>query len=185
MGSNGASSGGGSNRYEPPKKKNPVIKFIEGGGIIGEAVRTVSKKNKEINLKRRKEFIKKQGLTSDDIRMDDDYLSSTEGLAELRKQDYKTNADTRNNRDGGNNNLNTVVPLTTVASTAPTTAEVSQATATDATATDATDTVLAEDILLRNKKTKKKGRSMTILTSSKGIKSDEELTLGKKSLLGS
>ena len=52
----------------------------------------------------------------------------------------------------------------------PTTAEVSQSTATDA---DEYDLIT----------TKKKGRSMTILTSSQGL--DDKYTLGKPSLLGS
>jgi len=55
--------------------------------------------------------------------------------------------------------------------TAPTTAEVSQSTATDASGYD-------------NRKTKAKGRSMTILTSSRGVK-DDNTVLGNKSLLGS
>ena len=53
--------------------------------------------------------------------------------------------------------------------TAPTTAEVSQSNATDVTY-DA-------------RKTKAKGRSMTIMTGPKGIE-DETLTLGRRSLLG-
>ena len=53
---------------------------------------------------------------------------------------------------------------------APTTAELSQSESTDADEYDA-------------RKTKKKGRSMTILTSSKGL--DDKYTLGKPSLLGS
>ena len=53
---------------------------------------------------------------------------------------------------------------------APTTSEVSQATAT---AMDGYD----------SRKTKAKGRSATIMTSSRGVE-DETLTLGKKSLLG-
>ena len=52
----------------------------------------------------------------------------------------------------------------------PTTAEVSQATAT---AMDGYD----------SRKTKAKGRSATIMTSSKGVE-DETLTLGRRSLLG-
>ena len=52
----------------------------------------------------------------------------------------------------------------------PTTAEVSQSTATDA---DEYDLIT----------TKKKGRSMTTLTSSQGV-TDDKLILGKKSLLG-
>jgi len=54
---------------------------------------------------------------------------------------------------------------------APTVAEVSQSEATSADGYDL-------------RKTKAKGRSATIMTSSKGV-SDETITLGKKSLLGS
>ena len=52
----------------------------------------------------------------------------------------------------------------------PTAPEVSQATATNMDGYDA-------------RKTKARGRSTTIMTSSKGVE-DESLTLGKKSLLG-
>jgi len=51
---------------------------------------------------------------------------------------------------------------------APTVAEVSQSQAADA---------------YDSRKTKAKGRSSTIMTSSKGVE-DETITLGKKSLLG-
>ena len=61
----------------------------------------------------------------------------------------------------------TPTPTPVVAPTAP---EVSQATATSMDGYDA-------------RKTKAKGRSTTIMTSSKGVE-DETLTLGKKSLLG-
>ena len=57
--------------------------------------------------------------------------------------------------------------------TAPTTAEVSQATTTEA----------AEDsLILRKRKAKAKGRSPTIMTGVTGVTAD--LTLGKPSLLG-
>ena len=62
----------------------------------------------------------------------------------------------------------TPAPAPVVAPTAP---EVSQATATSMDGYDA-------------RKTKARGRSTTIMTSSKGVQ-DETLTLGKKSLLGS
>ena len=58
-------------------------------------------------------------------------------------------------------------PTPVVSPTAP---EVSQATATSMDGYD-------------SRKTKAKGRSTTIMTSSKGVE-DETLTLGKKSLLG-
>jgi hypothetical protein len=61
----------------------------------------------------------------------------------------------------------TPTPTPVVAPTAP---EVSQATATSMDGYDA-------------RKTKAKGRSATIMTSSRGVE-DETLTLGKKSLLG-
>jgi hypothetical protein len=61
----------------------------------------------------------------------------------------------------------TPTPTPVVAPTAP---EVSQATATSMDGYD-------------SRKTKAKGRSATIMTSSRGVE-DETLTLGKKSLLG-
>ena len=61
----------------------------------------------------------------------------------------------------------TPAPAPVVAPTAP---EVSQSEATNMDGYDA-------------RKTKAKGRSTTIMTSSKGVE-DETLTLGKKSLLG-
>ena len=75
---------------------------------------------------------------------------------------------------GNDNNGNQVVQAPTVI--APTTAEVSQATATDTT---------EDTIETRKKKAKATGRSVTILNRAKGISSDEGLTLGKRSLLGS
>ena len=63
-------------------------------------------------------------------------------------------------------------PATTPApiAVAPTAPEVSQATATSMDGYD-------------SRKTKAKGRSATIMTSSKGVE-DETLTLGRRSLLG-
>ena len=42
MGGPSGPSGGGSNRYEPPKKKNPIVEFIKGGGVTGAVVRGVT-----------------------------------------------------------------------------------------------------------------------------------------------
>jgi len=61
-------------------------------------------------------------------------------------------------------------PAPTPAPITPTAPEVSQSEATNMDGYDA-------------RKTKAKGRSSTIMTSSKGVE-DESLTLGKKSLLG-
>tara|TARA_B110000259_G_scaffold102116_1_gene117570 strand:- start:43 stop:267 length:225 start_codon:yes stop_codon:yes gene_type:complete len=61
-------------------------------------------------------------------------------------------------------------PAPTPAVVSPTVAEVSQSSATSADGYD-------------SRKTKKKGRSATIMTGSKGVE-DETITLGKKTLLG-
>jgi hypothetical protein len=78
---------------------------------------------------------------------------------------------------GGDNDRggNQVVTAPTQAvATAPTTAEVSQSTTTEATP--------EEDILYRKRKTKRVGRSPTIMTGVTGVTGG--LTLGKPSLLG-
>jgi len=73
---------------------------------------------------------------------------------------------------GGDNNNNPAFNVgNKIIKFSPTTAEVSQSGAADADAYD-------------NRKTKAKGRSMTIMTSSKGINRNNTLTLGKPSLLG-
>ena len=77
------------------------------------------------------------------------------------------------NNDSGNDTAPTQVATNVGGKIikSPTTAEVSQSNATDAAAYD-------------NRKTKSKGRSMTIMTSPKGINKNNTLTLGKPSLLG-
>ncbi len=99
------------------------------------------------------------------------------------KTDAYGNKTARDN-DGGNNNTPTVkvasIPKVT---TAPTEAEVSQSAATDATAVAETKKV--DDIYTRKKKSKARGRSMMTLTSAQGLKKDDNLVLGKRSLLGS
>jgi|TARA_A100001391_G_scaffold157038_1_gene115261 hypothetical protein len=191
MGSSSAATGGGGSgvpdMIRPPKIrrkekfkeslknfKPPVIGILEG------LTKGITEKAKAANLKRRKAFIKKQGLTGDDINMSDDYLSSKEGLAELKKQGYTTVSDltpSGNDNDGGGNQVGQTTTM--AAATAPTTAEVSQSSATDATDVATVDT---DDPTYIKRKNKRTGRSLTILTSSKGA--TDGLTLGKKSLLG-
>ena len=64
----------------------------------------------------------------------------------------------------------TIMPI----GTPPTEVELSQSQIADAD---------VDDIYTRKRKNKKRGKSMTILSSSQGVK-DDKLTLGKKSLLG-
>ena len=100
-----------------------------------------------------------------------DYLAEEKGNYNLK---MAGNVGGMNDRGGGgnNNNQQQIKPVILDAATAPTEAEVSQSAAADAEAE-------AYDL----RKTKKRGRSMTRLTSSKGV-TDNKLTLGKPSLLG-
>tara|TARA_R100001440_G_scaffold56627_1_gene76397 strand:- start:17 stop:673 length:657 start_codon:yes stop_codon:yes gene_type:complete len=97
-----------------------------------------------------------------------DYLAEEKGNYNLK---MAGNVGGMNNRDGGgnNNNQQQVKPIILDSVKGPTEIEVSQSQASD-----------AYDV----RKTKAKGRSSTILTSSRGVKLDDTLTLGKKSLLG-
>ena len=162
MGSNAASSGSSDRPMTvrsvvAPKKKNPIVEFVKGGGFTGAVIRGVSG------------AIQKSKTDK-----------ALQGTSDYQGSKTKSSVNSFGGGNGrNNNNSNAVVPLTTAAAMSPTKAEVSQATA-----TDATNTTLAEDYTLRKKKTKATGRSSTILTSSRGVRSDEGLILGKKSLLG-
>jgi len=76
-----------------------------------------------------------------------------------------------NDRGGGGNNNNQQQIKPVILDSAPTEAEVSQSAATE-----------AESEAYDLRKTKKRGRSMTRLRSTKSV--DDKLTLGKPSLLG-
>ena len=165
---------------KPPKTaRETAVDFVKGGGTVGAIIKgvggAISKKTKEINLARRKKFISKSGLTSDDINMNEKYLSSKEGLAELKAQGYTTASDNSNTGGGSADNEPTIIKKniggSTIQTTAPTEAEVSQS-----------ETANADAAAL---KVKKRGRSRSIMTSSKGVtKTASNYSLGKPSLLG-
>ena len=168
MGSNSASTGGGGGGVGPAgittqgtygtkkqakkvSRRNEFRTFLKEGGMIGKVVRGITGKKTpyELNLERRQRFVKKKGLTGDDINLDPSYLGSKEGLAELRRQGYTTASDTMNtgNDNGGGNQVVQAPTETMATATAPTEAELSQSAATDADAAE-------EDILYRKRKTK-------------------------------
>ena len=197
MGSNNASTGGGGGGVGPAglvtktgktgtakdakktQSRNELRTFIRDGGITGAIIKGITGKTPyESNLERRQNFIKKKGLTSDEINMDVSYLGSKEGLKELKAQGYTTASDAVNTNSGNDNNGNQVVQAPKV--TGPTTAEVSQVTATpEVTSEEARAT--ANELI--KKKRRGRGRSLMIATSSQGVK-DEGLTLSQKTLLG-
>ena len=155
--------------YTVPKKNS----FVPPSVAIAKAV--LKNPIDKLNLNRRMNFANKNNINLQGL--------STE---QILSKDFKSQLDVKgyskqpgNIGGGGNDNNNQPAPTIlkktaggqTVQTTAPTEAEVSQSAAADAEAYDL-------------RKTKKRGRSMTRLTSSKGV-TDNKLTLGKPSLLGS
>jgi len=89
--------------------------------------------------------------------------------------DYQGGGKSRvaNTYQGGDNDNNNTAVATNVGGTivtAPSSAEVSQSN--------------AADVTYDSRKTKAKGRSMTILTSARGVRNNTNAVLGTKSLLG-
>ena len=150
------------------------LQIIKG---IGEKIEEASR---PYNTRRRKEFISKYNTSvppGERIDMTDEKIGSREGLASLRNVGYKTNEDIIKENRGNDNNQVTQTAQVPKTILSPTSAEVSQSEAANATSEE-------DPLYVRKKKTKAKGRSQTILTSSRGVTTDEGLTLGKKSLLG-
>jgi len=146
------------------KKKNIVERYVDNSFITNNPF---SKKSEEVNRKYFNETVKPAGKSKYDNY--EDYIRAR-GRGEVDAMGR-----TITKRDNDNPPSQTIIKKTaggqTVQTTAPTEAELSQSAAAD-----------AEEYDLR--KTKKRGRSMNTLTSSQGV-TDDKLTLGKKSLLGS
>ena len=150
--------------YTKPKSKFKT--FMEGGGIIGAVTKPFRDASEEVNRKFYNEKVVPAGK------------SKAPNYETYMKDRLAGKTDAYGNTLSGGGNDNTPAPTIikktaggqTVQTTAPTEAELSQSAAAD-----------AEEYDLR--KTKKRGRSMTKLTSSKGV-TDNKLTLGKPSLLG-
>ena len=152
--------------YTKPKSKFKT--FLEGGGIIGAVTKPFRDATEEVNRKFYNEKVVPAGKSKAanyESYMKDRLAGKTDAYGNPTP-----------NQGGGNDNTPapTIIKKTaggqTVQTTAPTEAELSQSAAADAEAYDL-------------RKTKKRGRSMTTLTSSKGL-TDNKLTLGKPSLLG-
>ena len=137
-------------------------------GSSGSNDTQVSGYEAEINKQKAKEKAQKEAFGKYD-------KSNTNPNDNIQKQKKKTVTTTNNG--GGNDNNNTIKQVT---ETAPTVAEVDQAT-TDTSATETAETTEANRLL----KIKKKGRSQSIISGSQGVtKMAADYSLGKKSLLG-
>tara|TARA_R100001086_G_scaffold168398_1_gene91550 strand:- start:108 stop:743 length:636 start_codon:yes stop_codon:yes gene_type:complete len=161
--------------------KTPSIAVNVAGAILSKPLQAGSRVNRD--------FFTDKVLGSKNFKgtSKSDFMSMSVSQQESIYGDYmsgrasgKTDA-YGNPIGGGNNNQSSMIKKNIggkIISVTPTKAEVSQS--------EAVNAVNEEDpIYLRKKKTKAKGRSQTILTSSRGVTTDDELTLGKKSLLGS
>ena len=158
--------------YTKPKSKFKT--FLEGGGIIGAVTKPFRDATEEVNRKFYNEKVVPAGKSKAanyESYMKDRLAGKTDAYGNPTP-----------NQGGGNDNTPapTIIKKTaggqTVQTTAPTEAELSQSAAADAEAKE-------DDIYIRKKKSKARGRSMTIRTKPGGLE-DETLTLGRKSLLG-
>jgi|TARA_B100000900_G_C20381659_1_gene634827 hypothetical protein len=190
MGAGGASTGGGGGvgpagiktdgTYGTKKdskkasSRNELRSFIKGGGVIGKVITGITGKTPyEMNLERRQKFVKSKGLTSEEINLDPSYLGSKEGLKELKAQGYTTASDTVNTGGGNDNNNQPAEPVIVKKNIGGTEVQTTEAKlAEEKEIDDAYDT----------RKTKRRGRRQTILTSQKGATGN--LVLGKPTLLG-
>jgi len=159
MGSNAATGGGGSgvpDAIRPPKvrKKEMLKETIKKFSPVSIITGAIKKGMEE--SKRKREL---------------DYESAAYGT-----KPSSFYAPPSGNDNGGDNQVVQAPTETMSATTAPTEAEVSQSAAAEADSPE-------EDITYRKRKTKRRGRSMLVVTSPQGDTSG--LTLGKKSLLGS
>ena len=156
--------------------RNEFSTFVKEGGVIGAVAKPFLDATKEVNTKFYNEKVVPAGKSKApnyETYMKDRLAGKTDAYGNPTPK-----------QGGGNDNKPTVkvasIPKVT---TAPTEAEVSQSAATDTTAVAETKKV--DDIYTRKKKSKARGRSMMTLTSAQGLKKDDNLVLGKRSLLGS
>ena len=190
MGAGGASTGSGGGvgpagittkgTYRTKKNakkassRNELRSFIRGGGVVGKVITGITGKTLyEMNLERRQKFVKSKGLTSEEINLDPSYLGSKEGLKELKAQGYTTASDNVNTGGGNDNNNQPDKPVIVKKNIGGTEVQT-------------TETKLAENETESEeydaRKTKRRGRRKTILTSQSGAKGN--LVLGKPTLLG-
>ena len=160
-----------------------------GGGSPNQMVKDKAKRDREQKKmteefdKMDREIKKKQTTTPKDINRDNEKVKvPKKTVSKIVTPKPKVLKVERGDNDGGNNTTTTPkvkVPVIPKVDTAPTTVEVDQSSATD------TTTVKEDDIYTRKRKAKARGRSMMTLTSAQGVKKDDNLILGRRSLLGS
>ena len=159
------------NRANRESRKSPIKKLFEAS-LVGKGAKAISESKfvRENNLKRRKAFATKKGLRVSD--MSDDFILSSGFKTQLDGLGYsKEPGNVGGGRDENNNQpTQPVIVKKNIGGTEVQTTE----------AKLAEEKEEAEEYDTR--KTKKKGRRQTILTSQTGASGN--LVLGKPSLLG-
>ena len=186
MGGSSASTGGGGGGVGPAglvtktgktgtvkdakktSNRNELRTLVKKGGIIGSVTKPFRDATEEVNRKFYNEKVVPAGKSKAP-----NYETYMKNRLAGKTDAY---GNTINNQGGGSEN-NTISQVT---ASAPTVAEVDQAT-TDTSATETAETTEANRLL----KIKKKGRSQSIISGSQGVtKTSTDYSLGKKSLLG-
>ena len=175
MGAGGARSGGGGSGV-PDMIRPPKVRRKE---VFKETISKIKTPTTAI-LKGIGEQIKKgkEERAADKFLGTADYQGSPTG----RKSRVKPTGPRGEGPDGRSNEYIPPVKITKPKPITPTTAEVSQATDTTAVEPVTTPEEVVETEETRKRKTKRRGRSLTIFTGPQGI--DKPLTLGIPSLLG-
>ena len=159
------------NRANRESRKSPVTKLFEAS-LVGKGAKAISESKfvRENNLKRRKAFATKKGLRVSD--MSDDFILSSGFKTQLDGLGYsKEPGNVGGGRDDNNNQpAQPVIVKKNIGGTEVQT----------------TEAKLAEEKEIDDaydmRKTKRKGRRQTILTSQRGATGN--LVLGKPTLLG-
>ena len=159
------------NRVNRESRKSPVTKLFEAS-LVGKGAKAISESKfvRENNLKRRKAFATKKGLRVSD--MSDDFILSSGFKTQLDGLGYsKEPGNVGGGRDDNNNQpAQPVIVKKNIGGTEVQT----------------TEAKLAEEKEIDDaydmRKTKRRGRRQTILTSQTGARGN--LVLGKPSLLG-
>ena len=175
-------------------RRNEARKFIKEGGVTGKVISTLTgDAAKKANLNRRKKFISNynKGVPpSERINLSDEQISSQQGLSALKEKGYRTVTDTsKDTRSGDQQTQPVKIEPTQPVKIEPEPVIIKKNIG--GTEVQTTDVKLAEDKKKTEeaedeydaRRTKRRGRRMTILTPTGGVRGD--FVLGKPTLLGS
>ena len=137
---------------------------------FANTTKVTNAKAKKTTLEKVGDFVKGGGVTGMVVRAVNRSRTNNQLVGTADYQGGGKSRVTNNYQDNDNNNTPGATNVGGTIVTAPSSAEVSQSN--------------AADVTYDSRKTKAKGRSMTILTSARGVRNNTNAVLGTKSLLG-